>query len=315
MKVLMVNDYQAYAGAETHLQVLIAELSRLGIDVATHYAGDVDLQEDIVEWQPDILHVHNWSTWADQRRQLFGARIPTVLSLHDYLTICSPNRMRLQANRSCPTPCGYKCGGRGIPIPEGVTKVTFNEASARIFQAHGLDCQVISHGIALERWPLGQGPRRGLGFVCANAEAWWKGLGTARRIARKLGVPLRIITGGATAVEVSELLQDVEALLYPGIYAETFGLVIAEAMASGAVVIAYDVSGGQRSLVRDGTTGCLVSPGDETAMLVKARQVLGQDNAGIRTRARRFIEENHSSGRMARDWLKLYREMLQIPLP
>lgn len=57
---------------------------------------------------------------------------------------------------------------------------------------------------------------------------------------------------------------------------EGFGMVIAEAAAAGTPSVAFDVSGGVRSLVRHDHTGLLVAPGDLDA-LTKALRALMSD--------------------------------------
>lgn len=78
---------------------------------------------------------------------------------------------------------------------------------------------------------------------------------------------------------------------------EAFSMVVAEAMASGCLPIAYDVPYGPRELIDDQRTGWLVPPGDVTALADVVRHAADLDEATLArmrgaavTRARRYDE-------------------------
>ncbi|MBS0334921.1 MAG: glycosyltransferase family 4 protein [Proteobacteria bacterium] len=97
----------------------------------------------------------------------------------------------------------------------------------------------------------------------------------------------------------SEFLGGADALLFPIDWPEPFGLVMIEAMACGAPVIAYDC-GSAPEVVEDGLTGFIVR---ELAEAVEAVSRVGQlDRAAIR---RRF-EQRFSAIAMAERYLELY---------
>ena len=305
MRVLMINDWGFIrGGAETHISVLMDALRKRGIESDLYVPCQIPLAEKLNTFLPDIIHIHNWVYWTRNQDLIFKTSLPTVLSLHDYLIVC-PRRMRLWPGHICATPCDKSCTEPFVSIPN-CHKVVFNHYSQAIFCAQGVDCDVIPHGINLERWPYGTGKRDGIGFVSVFQGAWWKGEMVARKIAHRLNVPIRIINGGSTPVQVSDLMRSVKILLYPAVYAETFGMVIAEAMASGAVVIAYDVAGGQRALIRDGETGYLVEARNELKLFEKTKEVLCMDNSSVGATARQMIEQYYTAERMAMDWEKLY---------
>ncbi len=308
MKILMVNDWGLIkGGAETHISVLMEALENIGIETDLYIPCDVSVEQKIAKFKPDIIHIHNWIYWSQKQDLIFGTGLPTVLSLHDYLLVC-PKRMRLWPGHICATPCDKSCRTPFLKIPN-CQKVTFNEYSQMIFKAQGLACDVIPHGINLEKWPMGTGHRHGIGFVSADAGAWWKGEKVARKIASRLGVQIQVLNGNGSPAEVQHLMQSVEVLLYPAVYAETFGMVIAEGMASGAILIAYDTFGGQKELIKDGVTGYLVEKGNEAALLNKTREVLDADKWKIRQEARQMIEKYYRAERMAQDWVELYESL------
>ena len=314
MKLLMINDFRQFSGAETHLATLSKALEHLGVEVATWcYQPDnetVNWWQALKRFKPDILHLHNFSRLYGEVWEVLHQGIPTVLSLHDYAMIC-PQRMRLYQWKRCATPCNYECGEKGwaqgwARLLKGKRLVTFNPGSAAIFRAHGLDVAVIPHGIDLTRWqrPPEGSPRRGLGFVSGNDSMWWKGYETAVEIAAALGQPLQAIRGGEYSQEkVAALYQACQVWLNPCIYDDTFGLTTLEALACGSYVVSYDTAGA-RTLLGNGSGGCLVPLGDKEAFrgAVKDAFDLKRSNAWD-------MGDYYNAGRMAQDWVNLYRSM------
>jgi glycosyltransferase involved in cell wall biosynthesis len=84
---------------------------------------------------------------------------------------------------------------------------------------------------------------------------------------------------------------------------EPFGLVMIEAMACGAPVIAYN-RGAVPELVEEGVTGFVVE--DEMSAVNAVRHVPRLSRTTIRER----FEERFTARRMARDYLEIYRDLL-----
>jgi glycosyltransferase involved in cell wall biosynthesis len=72
--------------------------------------------------------------------------------------------------------------------------------------------------------------------------------------------------GQLGADQLSEFYRRSRVLVVPSICLETFGMVVAEAMACGVPVIASRI-GGLPSVVDDGVTGLLFEPGNSTALV------------------------------------------------
>jgi glycosyltransferase involved in cell wall biosynthesis len=162
-----------------------------------------------------------------------------------------------------------------------------------------------------------------------------KGPDRAIEIARALGVPLKIAAkvdkvdeayfaeaikpmlegpgvefiGEINDAQKNEFLGEALALLFPIDWPEPFGLVMIEAMACGTPVLAFN-HGSVAEIVDDGVTGRMV---DTTEQAVTALpQVLALDRRVVR---RRF-EERFSATRMAKDYVGVYRKLLQrAPAP
>ena len=161
-----------------------------------------------------------------------------------------------------------------------------------------------------------------------------KGPDRAIAIAKRLGMPLKIAAkvDPADAAYFSEqirplldhplieflgevgdeaksrLLGGARALLFPINWPEPFGLVMIEAMACGAPVIAYRC-GSTPEVIEDGVTGFIVDDEDQA---VDAVRRLGELD---RRRVRSVFELRFSASAMARRYLALYARVGQAAEP
>ena len=152
----------------------------------------------------------------------------------------------------------------------------------------------------------------------------------AIRIARELGIPLRIaakvdrVDREYFAKEIEPLIDDkliqyigeigendkadflcnARALLFPIDWPEPFGLVMIEAMACGTPVIAYR-RGSVPEVMEEGVSGFVVD--DFPSALRAAEQVVSLD----RQRCREAFERRFTAARMASDYAALYRLLLE----
>jgi glycosyltransferase involved in cell wall biosynthesis len=101
----------------------------------------------------------------------------------------------------------------------------------------------------------------------------------------------------------SEFLSNAFALLVPIDWPEPFGLVMIEAMACGAPVIAFN-RGAVSELIEEGVTGFVVE--DETSAVGALRHLSRLSRTVIRKR----FEERFTARRMARDYLAVYRDLV-----
>jgi glycosyltransferase involved in cell wall biosynthesis len=96
-------------------------------------------------------------------------------------------------------------------------------------------------------------------------------------------------------------------MLFPIQWDEPFGLVLIEAMACGTPVLAMP-GGSVEEIVADGVAGYVCESAEK--MAVRARSL----NLAP-AKVREYAEQNFSARRMAEDYLRLYREILQAPAP
>ncbi len=109
--------------------------------------------------------------------------------------------------------------------------------------------------------------------------------------------------GEITASEKQEFLGNAAALLFPIEWPEPFGIVMIEAMACGTPVIAHPF-GSVPEIIPDGVCGFLVRDLDEAVAAVRR---LGEVS---RRECRSHFELNFTDERMARDYVKIYHQMI-----
>jgi glycosyltransferase involved in cell wall biosynthesis len=249
----------------------------------------------------DVIHAH-WPTLAPYFSR--WTRTPTLVTyayiekeLHDYYRREFPN-----------------CHG-----------VCVSRAQARLLGDESLP--VVYNGIDLQEVPFGE---RGEDFfLIVGRMTPGKGIAEAIRIARRAGVRLTIV-GHVTShlpwsrryfstevkphldgaqiayierlprAELLGLMARARALLFPLQWDEPFGMVVIEAMAAGAPVLAYS-RGAIPELVRHGETGYLAR---DEAELVEAVKGAGGFS---RRRCREWVAARFSVERMVAEYEELYR--------
>src|SRR3954471_24475993 len=191
---------------------------------------------------------------------------------------------------------------------------------------------VIHHGIDVAAVPEGRGRGGFAGFLGRMSPD--KGPREAALIARAAGVPLRMAAklrepaeqeyfdaevkpllcsdveyvGELSHAEKLELVGGSFALVNPMQWAEPFGLVMIEALATGTPVVATPV-GSAPEIVDDGVTGFLRSGGlPLAAALLDASRL---DRAACRAAA----ESRFATERMVAEHVRLYEELLLGPTP
>ena len=186
--------------------------------------------------------------------------------------------------------------------------------------------RTIHHGIDPALYPLQKGKRTYLSFLGRIAPP--KGTHLAIEIAKKSGIPLKIAgeiqpmyqgywesmvkphvdgkfieyVGEMGLKEKVELLGNSIAMLFPIQWDEPFGLVMIEAMACGAPVLALS-RGSVGEVVKEGVSGHIRTSVDD---LAKCAKNLVFDPDAVRA----YMEKFFSVERMTRDYINLYTEIL-----
>jgi glycosyltransferase involved in cell wall biosynthesis len=101
----------------------------------------------------------------------------------------------------------------------------------------------------------------------------------------------------------AKFLGEASALLFPVDWPEPFGLVMIEAMACGTPVLAFRC-GSVPEIIDPGVTGDIVESVEQAVQVLP--RVLSLD----RRQVRRRFEQRFTAGRMARDYVQVYRSLL-----
>jgi glycosyltransferase involved in cell wall biosynthesis len=206
--------------------------------------------------------------------------------------------------------------------------ISISEAQRRPVPGAGW-IRTIHHGLP-ERLLMPQ-PVRPAYFAFLGRISPEKGVDRAIWIAKARGVPLKIAAkidaadrdyfeseilklltppdveyiGEISDGDKSSFLSGAIALLAPIAWPEPFGLALIEAMACGTPVIAFN-RGSVPEIIEDGLTGFVVE--DEKEALVATDRLSQLSRGAIR---RRF-EERFTARRMAREYLAVYRSLLEF---
>jgi glycosyltransferase involved in cell wall biosynthesis len=119
--------------------------------------------------------------------------------------------------------------------------------------------------------------------------------------------PTKSISAEINERAKAKFLGDARALLFPIDWPKPFGIVMIEAMACGTPVLAFRC-GSVPEIIDNGVTGQIVDTEEEA--IRKLPHVLSLDRRAVR---RRF-EQRFSATRMAKDYIQLYRSLMQRPL-
>jgi glycosyltransferase involved in cell wall biosynthesis len=119
------------------------------------------------------------------------------------------------------------------------------------------------------------------------------------------GVDVRYV-GPVAAADRGAVLGSAHALLHLIDFDEPFGFSVAESLACGTPVVAFD-RGSMAELIDDGRDGWLVD--DEDGAVAAVHRVGGLDRERIRASARRRFDAR----RMAADYVEVYRDVLAEP--
>jgi glycosyltransferase involved in cell wall biosynthesis len=107
--------------------------------------------------------------------------------------------------------------------------------------------------------------------------------------------------------DLTRILPSLDIVTHPA-YMEGLGVSLLQASASGVPVVACE-AGGIPEVIEDGTNGFLVPPGDHAALARSLSRLLGDRELReeMGKNGRRIAEERFSIGKMAADYVDLYR--------
>ena len=241
----------------------------------------------------DLLHIHEPVTPSVSVLALWGARVPVVATFHT----AQERSWALETTAATFLRAGLAKIDAHIAV----------SAEAHRTMARYVDARpvVIPNGVHVERFsvppaPSTDGPRlvfvgrldeprKGLQVLLEALPAILRdrpttrlvvvGDGSARPLLKRLPSPVgdRIeLTGPLDDAGKARVLADAHVLVAPNTHGESFGVVLLEAMAAGAAVVASDLPA-FRSVLGDGRHGALFPVGDPDGLAAAVAGILGDE--------------------------------------
>jgi glycosyltransferase involved in cell wall biosynthesis len=322
-----------YGGTERIVSYLTEELVRAGHDVTLFGSGDSVTQARLIPGCRESLrlnkqcvdHLAHHLVMID--RVLEHARDFDVIHFHtDYLHFSASRYLRvphittLHGRLDLPDLIPVYDRFRHIPV------ISISNAQRRPLPSANW-VGTIYHGLPQELFRLQPNPGNYLAFlgrICREKRA-----DRAIEIAKRAGMPLKIAAkvdpvdrryfkrvvepllqqshvewiGEISDREKNDFLGNAHALLFPIDWPEPFGLVMIEAMACGTPVIAYD-GGAVSEVIKEGQTGFIAKNVEDAAEAVHRVPELS------RAHCRKVFEKRFTVTRMARDYVKIYKRMI-----
>ena len=136
--------------------------------------------------------------------------------------------------------------------------------------------------------------------ICADERAYYSEV--IEPLVKAAG-PYVEMVGEVGGADKDRFLGGARALLFPIDWQEPFGLVMIEAMACGTPVVAWR-NGSVEEVIDDGVTGFVV---DSVEQAMAATLAVGSLPRAV---CRQTFERRFSVGRMARDYLQVYRNVI-----
>ncbi len=273
----------------------------------------IDALRDV---EPDVVHLHEPVVPGPTLALLLGSEVPTVSTHHisgevgrewampALRTQMSRLAARVAVSESARATAVDAYGGdydvwwNGIDVDRAIdTEATPTDRRAVVFVGRHEERKGLA--VLLDAW----------NGIDRDAVLWVIGGGPETDSLQRRGVPDVEWLGRVDDDERDARLLGATVFCAPALGGESFGVVLLEAMAAGAAVVASDIDG-FRNVATDEVDALLVSPGDPDALRSALRRLL--DDVALRERlvaAGRRRADELSMRRLAERYLGLYRSV------
>jgi len=240
--------------------------------------------EALRSFAPDVLHLHEPFAPGANHAALVGTTLPAVGTFHS---------ARSGRNALYDT---FRTGLRPMLRRLSVATAVSAEAARQVELTFHTECEIVSNGVEIDRydhaepWPAPRvpaimfvgrhEPRKGLEVLLdafarldRDAVLWVAGEGPQSAQLRSASPASVEWLGRISEDEKARRLRAATLACFPATEGESFGVVLLEAMASGAAVVASDIDG-YRTVARDGIEARLVPPSDAEELAAALRAVI-----------------------------------------
>lgn len=337
---------EKYGGIEWIVYSLCEELTKKGHDVTLFASGDSKVPCKLVSVYPRGV-LKDGVSWRDKTYDMLNlseafSRASEFDIIHSHIDL-----WELYFPRFIKTPCLHTIHNPLYSKNERDSRlfifekfknnnfVLISKAQKKLSRVK-LNATVIYNGIRLQEFKFNPKPQNHI--VWAARIDKHKGIENAIEAAKKVNVKLILAGrldplqreyfennirphlgeqiqyfGEYSREQKSDFLGCARALLYPIEWEEPFGLIMAEAMACGTPVIAFD-RGSVREIVKQGKTGFVVKSLDKKGNiningLAKAIKKISQID---RRACRAWVEENFTSEKMVENYEKVYQKIIEM---
>jgi phosphatidylinositol alpha-mannosyltransferase len=280
----------------------------------------------------DVLHVHEPAAPSLSLLACWVAEGPIVATVHTALprsrlihatypvlqTALEKISGRIAVSEAARTTLVEHMGGDAVLIPNGVTVSRYATATplpgwpgsggalgflGRMDEPRkGLDVLLRAFGLLAERRP-------GLRLLVA-------GPGDTGDVLDRVAAPLRprvVMLGQVSEEDKARVYHSVDVFCAPNTGGESFGIVLAEAMAAGAPIVASDLDA-FRQVLRGGRAGELFRTGEPADLAAAAGRLL--DDPALRAKlsaAATDAVQGYDWPAVARDVVEVYRAVVPAP--
>ena len=278
--------------------------------------------EAIRTFEPDVLHLHEPFVPGPTAAALVGSTLPKVGTFHaasegDHATYRRLRKVAQRAARELTIRTAVSAdaralaeqylGGSYVVLPNGVDVARFREAEPAPSDRPAV--------LFVGRHE----PRKGLDLLLdawddldRDAVLWVVGDGPETPALRALGVDRVEWLGRVTDAELARRLRGATVFCAPALGQESFGVVLLEAMAAGAAVVASAIPG-YGNVATDGVDALMPPPGDVGALRDALRRVLDDDALrGGLVRAGREHAAAFSLDRLAERFVGVYETAIAV---
>ena len=266
------------------------------------------------DFRPDVIHVHEPLVPSVSMHTVLRANAPVVATFHSnvgrertsslWFRLAVPmirpvwNRLarRLAVSEAArQSVCSRMGEGDLLIVPNGVDVSRFATARPAALSP-GRHLLFVGRLEERKGFPIAIDAFAQLARVYRDLRLLVVGDGTERTAVDRLDPEARTrveMLGRVDDDRLASYLKAADVYIGPATGGESFGIVLAEAMAAGKPIVASDIDG-YRDVARDGLEALLVPPGDASALVAAVREVLDDRRlaqslgAGGALRAREF---------------------------